>query len=183
MGRLPCPICCWWTCVASVLLSISVQWSVTIDPCSAYFQASVGGYLFSIPDIRNQEWRTQVDAQSWCTINQSKLLEITSDSLQSSVVAFINNAISQNLMTGNNVITNGKRYRDSTFAWVNGHPIGKLLFTLLMAIQICINSFPNIISWSLSVINKFECQLLVTYSVCQLFRRFYQQKANVCALI
>ena len=110
-----------------------MQLSLPIDPGSAYLQTSVGGYLFSIPGFNDQEKRTQAGAETWCTGNLSKLLQIENDSLQTSVVTFINNARNQNLMTGNSVITNGQRY-SLTWTWVNGIVWSKLILTLLLLI-------------------------------------------------
>jgi len=114
-------------------LTILVHWSFTNYPGSAYLQTSGGGYLFSIPGFKDQEKRTQDDAETWCTRNLSKLLQIENDSLQTSVVTFINNARNQNLMTGNSVITNGQRY-SLTWTWVNGIVWSKLILTLLLLI-------------------------------------------------
>lgn len=86
-----------------------------------------------MPGFNDQERRAQANAHIWCTGNQSKLLEITTDSIQRSVVSFINDAISQNQMTGNTVVTNGKRF-SSAFTWVNGNAFSKLFLTLLLMI-------------------------------------------------
>lgn len=79
------------------------------------------GFLhFLVTGSNDQEKRTQAEAHTWYTGKQSKLMEITTKSIQSSVVSFIRTATTPNQMIRNTIIPNGKRF-SSTFSWANGN--------------------------------------------------------------
>lgn len=95
------------------LFCFAVQ-SVVAVLSASYYQKEYSSYLFTT----SWEYCTQDNAQNWCNRNGSQLLAITNSSIQSAVVAFINDARQQGQLGYYNIITDGQRTND-TWRWIN----------------------------------------------------------------
>lgn len=91
-----------------------------VSQVSAYINTSYGGYIFTTPDNTDINKRTRIDAVTWCANNGTKLLEIPSNDVQTTVAQYIQSIY----VNGWNTVVNAKRYTQN-WDWVNGQDISK----------------------------------------------------------
>lgn len=104
---------------------VAVAWIFVAETVSESYTRTYDGYVFTWPSLSVSR---KDDAQTWCTLNGSKLLEINSSYVQNLTVRFLSDTGVQ-FVDGTHFFSNGLR-NDGNWNWVNGQGISKSVFIL-----------------------------------------------------